>query len=39
MKNYFTRLGNGFSIEMTEKEIMTDLVAGSGDAADRGEYH
>ena len=37
MKNYFTRLGNGFSIEMTEKEIMTDLVAGSQDAADRGK--
>ena len=37
MKKYQTRLGNGFSIEMTEQEIMADLVAGSEDAADRGK--
>ena len=37
MKKYFSRLGNGFSIEMTKKEMMADLVAGSEDAADRGK--
>lgn len=37
MKKYQTRLGNGFSIEMSEQEIMADLVAGSEDAADRGK--
>ena len=37
MKKYFSRLGDGHPIEMTENEIMADLVAGSEDAAARGE--
>jgi dimethylamine--corrinoid protein Co-methyltransferase len=37
MGKYFSRMGDGSPIEVTEKEIMADLVEGSEDAADRGK--
>jgi dimethylamine--corrinoid protein Co-methyltransferase len=37
MKKHFCRLGDGYPIEMSESEIMADLVEGSEDAADRGK--
>jgi dimethylamine--corrinoid protein Co-methyltransferase len=37
MKKYFSRLGDGHPIDMTENEIMAALVEGSEDAADRGK--
>lgn len=37
MKKYFSRMGDGSPIEMTESEIMADLVKGSEDAADCGK--
>jgi len=37
MRRFFHRLGDGTAVEMTEKEIMADLVEGSEDAADRGQ--
>ena len=36
MKKIMTRYGDGMPGELTEKELMEDLVAGSEDAADRG---
>jgi len=37
MGKYFSRLGDGSPIELSEKEIMADLVEGSEDAAERGK--
>lgn len=37
MGKFFSRMGDGSPIEMTESEIMADLVEGSEDAADRGK--
>jgi len=37
MKKFFSRMGDGSPCEMTESEIMSDLVEGSEDAADRGK--
>ncbi len=37
MKKYFSRMGDGSPIEVTDSEIMADLVEGSEDAADRGK--
>jgi dimethylamine--corrinoid protein Co-methyltransferase len=37
MGKYFSRLGDGSPIEMSESEIMADLVEGSEDAAERGK--
>ena len=37
MGKYFSRMGDGSPIEVTESEIMADLVEGSEDAADRGK--
>ncbi len=36
MAKYFTRYGDGTPTEFSEKELMEDLVAGTEDAADRG---
>jgi hypothetical protein len=30
-------MGDGFAVEMSEKDVMRDIVEGSEDAADRGE--
>ena len=32
-----TRMGDGFSVEMSESEVRSDLEAGTEDAADRGK--
>lgn len=37
MGKYFSRMGDGSPIEMSESEIMADLVEGSEDAAERGK--
>ena len=37
MEKFFSRMGDGSPIEMTESEIMADFVEGSEDAADRGK--
>lgn len=37
MKKYLMRMGDGERIEMEEKEIREDLLAGTDDAADRGK--
>ena len=37
MGKFFSRMGDGSPIEVTENEIMADLVEGSEDAADRGK--
>jgi dimethylamine--corrinoid protein Co-methyltransferase len=34
MQKIFSRLGDGWAIELTEAELMTDIVAGSTKAAD-----
>ncbi len=36
MKTFRTRMGDGFTIDMTETEIRNDLEAGIADAVDRG---
>ncbi len=36
-KKYFTRMGDGSIVYMTEEEIRADILAGSMDAADRGK--
>ncbi len=37
MTRYSTRMGDGFSIFMSEEEIKADILAGVADAADRGK--
>jgi dimethylamine--corrinoid protein Co-methyltransferase len=37
MKRFFSRMGDGSTVEMTAEQIMTDLVEGSQDAAERGK--
>ncbi len=37
MKKILTRYGDGTSVELTETELMEDLIAGTEDAADRGK--
>jgi dimethylamine--corrinoid protein Co-methyltransferase len=37
MAKYLTRRGDGALIEMTSEEIMSDLEAGTADAADKGK--
>lgn len=36
-KTYFTRLGDGFGVHMTEEEIRRDILAGMEDAVSRGK--
>ena len=36
-KKYFTRMGDGSIVYMTEEEIRADILAGVMDAADRGK--
>ena len=36
-KKYFTRMGDGSSVSMTEEEIRNDMEAGTQDAASRGK--
>ena len=36
MGRFFHRMGDGSAVDMTDKEIMADLVEGSEDAAERG---
>ena len=36
MNKIFTRYGDGSAVELTETELMEDLIAGTQDAADRG---
>ncbi len=37
MKKIQTRMGDGFSLEMSEAEVMKDLEAGTQDASEKGE--
>lgn len=37
MKKIFSRMGDGFPVELSESELMRDLVEGTDDAADRGK--
>ena len=37
MTNILTRMGDGYSVEMTPEELTDDLVAGSADAAKKGK--
>lgn len=37
MGKIMTRMGDGFSVEMSESEVRSDLEAGTEDAADRGK--
>ena len=37
MATYFTRMGDGYEIALTEAEIRADIEAGVADAVDRGE--
>ena len=36
MTKILTRYGDGSAVELTEAELMEDLIAGTEDAADRG---
>ena len=36
-KKFFTRMGDGSIVYMTEEEIRADILAGVMDAADRGK--
>ena len=37
MSKIMTRMGDGFCVELSEKELMQDIEDGTGDAADRAK--
>ncbi len=37
MAKYITRMGDGYTVELTESEIRADIEAGVADAVERGE--
>ena len=38
MEKILTRYGDGSIVELTETQLMEDLIAGTEDAADRGKH-